>query len=122
MMCLISPLPRIYTIMIRNGISMVTVAFHVVFQYGVDPKCRCAQTFNVVQPHLYALQVSAMTGVRLGTVHTTLAHAGNVVVGGIAVVESVRSNQVYQILIAQSLWLVVVSFEKGKIESVRTNF
>ena len=76
----------------------------------------------MIETHLNSLKVAAVTCVGCLAVRAALAHAGYVVVGGVAVVESVRGDQVDEVAVAQSLWLVVVSFEKGKIESVRTNF
>ncbi len=60
---IIPTVPRIYAIMVGDGISVVAVAHHVVFQHRVEPKRRSAQTFNIIEPHLNALQVPAMTGI-----------------------------------------------------------
>ena len=62
---IIPTVPGIHAIMVRDGISVVAVARHVVFQHGVEPKRRSAQTFNIIEPHLYALQIPAMAGIGL---------------------------------------------------------
>ncbi len=62
---IVPTVPWVHAIMVGDGISMVTVARHVVFQHGVDPKRRGTQALNIIEPHLNALQVPAVTGVGL---------------------------------------------------------
>ena len=84
----------VYLIIIGNGITVIRSFFHVIFLNRVEPYTGDSEVCYVIQMILYSFQVAAMTCERLITVYISFQHSGNDVVGGVAIGETVRHNEI----------------------------
>ena len=90
--------PRIDFVIVGDRIAMETFFGLVVGLNGVEPQCCDAQFFEIVEFAFHARQIAAMSGFQSAAIHTNpVLHIGVVVIG-LAIGESVRKNEVGDIV------------------------
>ena len=104
-------------VIVRNGISMIRTAFHVIFLRRVQPDSRRSQISDIVQMVRYALKVSAVTGKSVRAVHRFLPHPVYHVIFRTTVSETVGHNQVKYIFRSKTFHLF--AFPPARFQLIR---
>ena len=87
---------RVDPVAVCAGVAVVGRFGQIVFHDRRHPHGPDPQVAEVVQFAGHALEVAPVTGVHFGAVHTSLEHAGHIVVARITIRESVRHDEVHR--------------------------
>ena len=99
---LIRPIARIDIVQIRHRIPVVAVGLHVILKYRIQPQARNAHLLEIIQALNDPRQITSVSSTDKFTVWT-LQHSFYLVIGRIAISETIWSNQVNEIRRAESL-------------------
>ncbi len=94
--------PWIDAVMVGGCIAMFGAVGHIVFQHRVQPKGCYADVLQVIEMVLDPFQISSMPVEDLSAVEALIFHAGDPVVGRIAIAEAVGHDEIHEVFCAHS--------------------